>query len=218
MKTLELGDLLVGDILLHQPTKPKMHQKKISKASGSPYTHASIYIGNDLVLEANPPKVRIRNLKESLTSEGIIGVLRTQIVFSSDRVEKLQEFAETLIQNGAGYDLSGAFSYTKTRSEYIGNQLAILSESLSTEIESNQFNNRSYFCSALVVACYCVVGIIDESAFPAYPPDIHAPGDLLNDITFGWVLGYIDIGGAGLPDNDPLRFGTLWQEQAGTWW
>ncbi|SEM89280.1 hypothetical protein SAMN04488011_101839 [Palleronia pelagia] len=209
---------MIGDILIHQPTKPKMHQKKISEASNSAYTHASVYLGDDMVLEANPPQVRTRNIKDTLGSEGIIGVLRSQAVFTPDRKKALQEFAGELLGNNAKYDILGALKYTRLRSRHINSLLDILSERADRENNDFNFDKRKYFCSALVVACYCVVGIIDKTAYPLYPPEIHAPGDLLHDPTFGWVLGYIDVHGIGLSKDDPLRYGTLWSEQDSKWW
>jgi cell wall-associated NlpC family hydrolase len=39
-------NLLPGDILLFRSIDQKRHQRKISAVTGSPYTHAAIYLGN----------------------------------------------------------------------------------------------------------------------------------------------------------------------------
>ena len=49
------SELLAGDVLLYRSGNGKIHQQKISEATGSPYTHAAIYLGSGLVAEFNFP-------------------------------------------------------------------------------------------------------------------------------------------------------------------
>ena len=82
-----------------------------------------------------------------------------------------------------------------------------------------EFARQSYFCSALVVACYTISGVIEGSAEAAYPPDVFSPADLYRDPTFGWFLGYLARDADSIPADDPLMAMTLWRDhQDMRWW
>jgi len=57
--------------------------------------------------------------------------------------------------------------------------------------EAKPFDKESYFCSELVVACFCVIGFVDPSAAIYYNPSTTSPADLGRDATFGSFLGYL---------------------------
>jgi cell wall-associated NlpC family hydrolase len=60
---IDFPDLLPGDILLFRSLHQTVVQQEISAASGSRYTHAAIYLGNDKIAEAAPP-LQIRRLSD----------------------------------------------------------------------------------------------------------------------------------------------------------
>jgi cell wall-associated NlpC family hydrolase len=95
------SDLLPGDVLLYRPGKEKIHQRKISEATGSPYTHAAIYLGDGLVAESNFPRgVAKHMLEDAVKGSRCVAVLRSQLCFGGDRPRKLNEFVETVIDKG----------------------------------------------------------------------------------------------------------------------
>jgi cell wall-associated NlpC family hydrolase len=116
---IELSDLRPGDILLFRSIDKKMHQRKISRVTKSPYTHAAIYIGSGEIAESKLPKVRIRKLSDADKTGGIIGVLRSQTVFSARRAAAIKEFVDALISQNAKYDLSGALTFKRRNQEFV---------------------------------------------------------------------------------------------------
>jgi hypothetical protein len=213
------SDLLAGDILLHRPTKAKLHQKKISQVTNSPYTHASIFLGDGKIVEAVVSGIRRRDLSDVLEPPFIVGVLRSQCGFGKQRVTLLQNFISNLEKSSSKYDFFGAVKYASTRSKFQNEMLELLSKRFGEFSSDEELAKQRYFCSALVVACYTVVGIIGKSAQIAYPPNIHAPGDLVNDPTFGWVLGFLVSEDVQFLDDDPLLSQTMWKDQMSIkWW
>jgi len=82
-----------------------------------------------------------------------------------------------------------------------------------------EFVKRAYFCSALVVACYIVTGIIHDTAQLAYKADAFSPADIHEDDTFGWFLGYVAADKKNIPSDDPLMNCTLWRDLPKLrWW
>ena len=71
-------------------------------------------------------------------------------------------------------------------------------------ITEEELVKDSFFCSALIVACYCVVEIIDDSAQIAYPHKLISPVDLYSDPIFGRLIGYLLPLGAEVPSGDRL--------------
>lgn len=207
------NSLKPGDVLLHRSMRQKPHQQAISMITGSPYTHASIYLGGGQIAEATVADgVRIASLSEQLYGDYCVGVLRSQMGFGEARIRKLHEFVHALVEAKARYDLPGVMAYPSGSRRYLQDQLEVIERNFGKFTTAEELVKDSFFCSALVVACYYVVGIIDPSAQVAYPHKLISPADLYSDPTFGWLLGYLLPPGADVPFGDPLGDITSWTE------
>ena len=211
------ADLKCGDILLYRHLRQSKMQAEISRKTASPYTHAAIYLGDGLILDAVLPKVRKISVTHTIDRNTTIGVLRSQTPFTD--CKKLNEFADILIKGKSKYDFLGVFNVIKQRKLLDENMLKIVNENYEKSILDEKYEKSAYFCSGLVVACYCVAGPIGSSARIIYNPAAYAPGHLYKQPTFGWVLGYLDEGSLDTPDDDPLQFETRWDAQSAPhWW
>ncbi|GEN01728.1 hypothetical protein MRA01_62670 [Methylobacterium radiotolerans] len=207
------NDLEPGDILLYRSLNQKPHQRAISLATGSPYTHASIYLGEGLIAEATVAAgVRIVSLSTQLCGDYCVGVLRSQMGFGTIRSGELIRFVQSLVSAGARYDLMSAVAFRYKKQKHLHDQLDLLKKNFGDFIHEEELIKDSYFCSALVVACYYVVGIIHQSAQIVYPHKLISPADLHRDPTFGWFLGYLLPPGAKIPAGDPLEHITSWAD------
>ena len=221
---LNLSDLRPGDVLLYRPRKTTAVQRKISDTTNSPYTHAAIYIGNGTIAESVAWPcfigVRKRNLKESLEGTLCVGVLRSQIGFGHDRPNKLVSFVDDVQKNKTLYNLVAVLDFKKRSENYFENQLSFIRDNYGKVTPYKKFAKMSFFCSAFVVACYCVVGIIGNTAQVAYEPEFFSPAGLYRDPTFGWLLGYLVPEGGSIPDKDPLLIEpTQWSNNLNAkWW
>lgn len=216
---IDFPDLLPGDILLFRPIDPQLHQRKITSITGSPYTHAAIVIGDNKIAESVvlPPIVRKRSLSVADKEQYIIGVLRTQAVFSERRVTLLQEFVKSLTDKFTLYDVRVACGFKKRKEKFDLELQAKLEKDFGQVTTREEFIQRAYFCSALVVACYTMTDIIGPTAQLVYNPDVISPGDLHSDTSFGWFLGYIVSDKKMIPPDDPLLKITDWRSQT-PWW
>jgi hypothetical protein len=218
---IQPDNLLPGDVLLFRPRTPNLVQKAISSATESPYTHAAIYLGNGLIAESMFPwGVRMCDLKDFLRGSLCVGVLLTQFLFSADRAARLREFVEAVLGNKKFYNLVAAAKVTSASKKYFDDQLEFVRKNYDKVTSVEEFAKQSFFCSAFVVACYSVVGIIGETAQVAYQPEFFAPGHLLEDPSFGWLVGYLVPDGGSIPPEDPLlASATLWcDNQEARWW
>ena len=221
---LHLNEIRAGDILLYRPRRPNAVQKKISNATNSPYTHAAICIERGTIAEsvAWPLLTGVRKscLKKSLENSLCVAVLRSQLTFGHNRENKLRSFVEEVRKDGRFYNLIAAYNFEKNSKHYFENQLSLIRENYGKYTPAEEFAKQSFFCSAFVVACYSVVGIITETAQIAYLPEAFSPARLYCDPTFGWLLGYIVPEGGSVPNDDPLLTRTtLWSQSASArWW
>ena len=214
---LQGTDLRAGDILLHRPKMPNLTQQLISKKTGSPYTHASICLGENRQAEFVWPEFEVNSISPLDQATACIAVLRSQMVFGAERVRKLREFAAAV--KGVGYNFQGALALPKTSTRFFDNQLEVISREFGQYRCIEEFQQRSYFCSSFVVACYSVVEIIDKSAQVAYPPDAFSPGHLYADATFGWLLGYLLPPGGWVTADDPVQHLAQWRDLPDChWW
>lgn len=211
--------LLPGDVLLHCSASPTKVQKEIIKRTSGPYIHASIYLGDKFIAEACLPKIQKVCLVSPKKEEGHIAVLRHQLGFDGPRPGKLLQFIEALIANGSRYDVRGAIKNPSEHQRFFDQYLGNIEKGYGISQTTDELEKRSYFCSALVVACLHVAGVIGESAQVAYPPDVFSPSDLLSDPTFGWLLGFIHADDYIVPTDDPARKITNWMDvQNASWW
>ena len=218
---IQQADLLPGDVLLYRSARTKKHQQKISEATGSPYTHASIYLGDGLVAESNfPGGVAKQRVEESIEGCQYVAVLRSQVPVGDDQPRKLNEFVNAVVENNRFYNLVAVVKFQKASSDYFDNQLEIIRENYGKVTSDEEFAQQSFFCSAFVVACYSVAGPIGSTAQIAYPPNAFSPGSLYSDPTFGWLLGYLVPQGGSVPEDDPIRVtATAWRDhQDCRWW
>lgn len=218
---LRPSNLLPGDVLLYRPSTPNAIQRRITSATGSPYTHAAIYIGAGLIAESVVPSgVTKSALRDSLQGTQCIGVLRSQVGFGDDRPERLIRFVDEALQHNRFYDFIALANFSKRSAEYFFNQLEFIRKNYGKVTSHEEYAERSFFCSAFVVACYAAVGVIGETAQVAYEPNNFSPGHLGEDPTFGWLLGYLVAEDGAIPPDDPLLSRTtLWRDvQDARWW
>ncbi len=215
---LSPDDLLPGDVLLYRPKKPNFVQRKIAEATDGPYTHAAIYLGDGQVAESVPPAgVRRRALTETMNEVEHVAVKRSQCGFSDVRPEKLATFVDETIGAGRFYDFVGAARLPDAYEKYRSNEIDILRQSYGAVRTAEEFAKDAFFCSALVVACYSVVGIVGETAQPIFQPKTFSPTRLYEDVTFGWLLGHIVPEGEAAPEPDPAQ--ALWRDNMEIkWW
>lgn len=208
---IKVSDLRAGDVFLHYRAKRKGVTGAIEAVTGSPYTHASIYLGGDFLAEASPPKVRKASLSDAMADGSHIAVFRSQCGFGPDRSARLNAFIDQLIQQNTWYDFRGLMGFNRRKESSEATQIERLHEFFENNAPPHNLTNRPYFCSALVVACYCAVEIIDDSAAVIYSPDFYAPGALGNEPTFGHIVGYLATDGYEVPATDPFLKNTRYK-------
>ena len=120
----------------------------------------------------------INALTDSMQGNQCIAVLRSQLGFGGERPRKLNEFVAAVLENRKFYNLIVVARFPKRSAEYFANQLEFVRENYGKVTSHEEFAEQSFFCSAFVVACYAVVGIIGETAQAAYQPNNFSPGHL----------------------------------------
>lgn len=214
---IQLSDLMPGDVLLYRSRTITSVQRAISKATGSPYTHAAVYLGDGVVAESNVPfGVGKRALADSIRDCRCVAVLRSQLGFGGDRPQKLRAFVNDVLARGKLYNFNDVLKFNSQSAAYFDNQLDFIRENYGKVTAHDELAEQAFFCSAFVVACYTVVGIIGESAQVAYQPNNFSPGHLHQDLTFGWLLGFlVPQGGSVLKDDPVLTQATCWRDVMG---
>jgi hypothetical protein len=146
--------------------------------------------------------------------------MRSQIGFGGKRPDDLKAFIDQVLYRKRFYNLIAAYNLERDSKCYFDNQLEFIRRNYGEITSHEKFSEKSFFCSAFVVACFSVVGIIGESAQVAYPPEFFSPAGLYREPTFGWLLGYLLPEGGSIPDADPLLSATtLWRDcPDARWW
>jgi hypothetical protein len=210
--TVTVNDLQPGDVLYYRSLHPSPLEDRIARQSGSPYTHAAVYLGNGNVLHAVADGVLVEPV--STLQDGRIGVFRNQSPngLSAGQVRELNDFANALVATGAEYDLERAGTFFKEREKFLGSQLEFMIENYGRVTLPAEFAKGPYVCSGIVVAFFTIIGVITPTAQAAYPRKYFAPADLHRDGTFGWFLGYMLPPGDAVDEGDPLQYETSWRK------
>ena len=108
--------------------------------------------------------VKKRPLEGAMKGSLCVAVFRSQLGFSKDRQDKLNRFVEAVIGRRKFYNLLGVFNFEKHRNEYFSKQIEFIAKNYGKATSLDGFSKQRFFCSAFVVACYSVVGIIGETA------------------------------------------------------
>jgi len=218
---VQLSDLLPGDVLLYRPRQPDGLQRRVSAATDSPYTHAAIVIEDNQIAEALiPDGVGRSALDQSLEGSVCVAVLRSQAGFGKERQAKLHAFVDAVISQRVPFHRQAVINFGDASRVFFDNQLDHVRDNFGRYSTAEQLAAKSFFCSGFVVACYQAVGIIDNSAQVAFPPEFFSPAKLYQEATFGWLLGYLIPQGGFVPPDDPLmNHATLWRDiEEKPWW
>lgn len=216
---LEPGDILLCKGNTQGKTLGAKASFAIEETTGSPYTHAAIYLADQKILDARPIKgIQIRALEDLVTNYDYVAVIRQPEAWSHNRITMLHDFANELDKNRQGYNYKAFKDYllinaSKKRlkwTQYKEDHQANLTQKIegyfsgqAQETEADPI--RSYFCSELVAFIFRYVGIIGDGVHLIYDAQYLAPGDLVADNTFGFRVGYIATDASyKIPFDDPV--------------
>jgi len=204
-RVITLAELQPGDMLLHRGNN-KPVRAAIKVATRSPYTHASMYLGDGCVAEATWPQ-GVRTSKLEVPKGQHVAVFRSQCGFDAERLQILKAFVNELVQQQTQYDLKvcKVWKMKKAKLAHELKQLEVLEAYFTRGEKPEAYGADGYFCSALVVACYFTVGILGESMACVDRPELHLPEDLGHNVDFGHIVGYLAAEGYAIPSDDPFR-------------
>lgn len=199
------GDVILarGDINRWSPGR-----EAIKAVTGSPYTHAAIALSGNEVMDARAfIGVKIRQFTELLQQADYVAVLRHPDAWTDDRVQALRDYSAALHALGAKYNYVGAAAFL-TNSKVTWQ--AGLTEALQRYFEQGEpqavTKYGPFFCSELVVACFVHGGFIAPSAAVLMNASFQAPGDILKEPTFGYLVGFLSKDpNFEVLNDDPLR-------------
>ncbi len=141
--------------------------------------------------------------------------------FGEVRRNRLREFVNAVIAQGRRFHVNALIHFQEASRSYFDQEIDAIQKNFGKSSSLEELAARAYFCSGFITACYEAVGIIDESAQAAYPPEFFSPANLYENSTFGWVLGYLMLDGedGDIPSDDPLLLATSWGDHLDIkWW
>jgi uncharacterized protein YycO len=205
-KLISTKELRAGDVLLCLPAKLGAVGKQIKNVTGSPYTHAAIYLGDNQVGDATATGVGFRPVLNLIRQYQHIAVMRNPDAWSRRNTQILRSFILELHGQGTSYNYGGVVRFRRNKTQQQESQLCLLREYFSNPSDRKKVNlsDAPYFCSELIVACFLKTGFIDEAAAIVLHPSNFAPGDLAIDLAFGALVGYLsEKSNYQVPPTDP---------------
>lgn len=194
MKFLSITNLRAGDVLLcYKDAKLDLLGKKISAITGSDYTHAAICLDDtsavESVVSAGVKKLAIQDV---VSRYDHVAVFRQPDAWnSSERVEALNTFVNSVIASKAKYNLRGVLAFKKRSEIHHLSLTEQLEAFFEGKIEPEAIEKGTYFCSELVANCFVAVGFLDPSAAIVFKSSTTSPGALGRDSAYGTFYGYL---------------------------
>lgn len=185
---LSPADLAPGDIILHCPGAQRWYERGIAFCTGSRFTHASIYLGDEMIAEARYPKVRVCAVTRPMRRERELCILRQNRGLSARQVTLLHQFVEAALAREARFDFWFPFVFYSSRfSRHLWPRLRS-AEALGPLPPANR---SKYFCTSFVIDAYRAMGLIDKSEGRIYQLSSLSAADLLQNDKFGAVVGHL---------------------------
>ena len=182
------GDLRPGDVLLHEPGRQRWYEKGIAVATGSRFTHASIYIGDNTIAEARRPRVRVCDIARPIRRERQLCILRQPKTLRREQVAALRSFVHAALQREARFDDAFPFVFYTSR---LARRLLPATQQPMTHRPLPPANRAKYFCTSFVIDAFRAMGLIDQAEARPYRLGSHSAADLLADDKFGHVVGFL---------------------------
>jgi hypothetical protein len=200
-KIISLADLKTGDFFLHYSADTNFFSRRIRATCKSDYTHASIYLGDELIAEAIVSGVQRVKLVKRSRKKGHIAVFRTTN-FQREDTKALNDFIKRLLRIRTAYKWWVLPHFVSRRDEHFSSILEKLDKHFKTKPKRKWFITRqAYFCSGLVLACYVAIGVIGKDAAVWFDPDFFSPIDLVRT-DIGIFVGYLKSPDYELPADD----------------
>lgn len=187
-KMLVPDDLRPGDVMLHEPGVQRWYEKGIAIATGSRFTHASIYIGDQMIAEARAPRVRICKIQRPMRRERQLCILRQPTPLNNKQILALRAFVQTALQREASFDYAFPFVFYGSR---LVRRILPAAQQPMAHSPLPPINRPKYFCTSFVIDAFRAMGLIDQSEARPYRLGSHSAADLLVDDKFGDVVGFL---------------------------
>lgn len=175
---LPAASLQPGDIIL--TSGPGLVSASIQLFTLAPVSHAAIYVGNGIVVEAVRPEVQVRHLDE-LLAEGSVAVVLRYPGLSSGQALAITDYA--LRKAGTGFNFLGVtlhmpFSVTRKVCELPLVPPAVRDACIRSFGMMNYLaaSESRLFCSQLVLEAYRQAGVPITDA----DPRLISPADILH--------------------------------------
>ena len=205
LKKLRPGDVLLCKSRTQPPTyEDDKIQHLIHKASGSLYFHAGIFIGDDRVLEmGHKDGAEITELKDFLFNCHFCFVSRNEMFWVNGAVDKLDDYADEVVNESVEYDLMLAYRMLKNSGAKLPwkVKLPILSLVPIIWLQHKVRPKKRMICSELVAHSFHNAGLFSEDAAKLFNTDI-MPHELVVDMAYGLPLGYISDVPSFKPDTE----------------
>lgn len=193
---LNAADVRPGDVLLcNCGSHSDYWQRRIEDATGSPYVHAAISVGDDMVAESTTGGLQQVSFAVLLKRYAHVAVFRSSYVWSDDRVRKLKAFVELELQRQAKYSFIGAFKLLWKPKKHAATIHQQLQDFFDRAPESKKkfvfFGHKRYFCSEFVAQCFIEAGFTEGAGAVFFCPDVQTPAALGKDWLYGVLVGFI---------------------------
>ena len=210
---IQVHALRPGDVLLCWPKKPDFIATAIQISTRSPYVHAAI------VHSTTPPMcaevraqggmvkrgaLRLTGMTELINRYQHVAVLRHPDAWPPTRVCRLHRFISRCLGR-TRYKAEKTIGIRKRRDRRWISAAEHLDAFFQGKVRIPRKSN-AFYCSEFVVRCFIEGGYLDESAAILYWPEDTAPGHLVVDNTFGFLVGYLSsLSTYKIPQDEPLR-------------
>ncbi len=179
--------LEIGDVILS--TTDAYISDAIRSVTGSPVSHAAIYVGDDRIVEAVGGGVEAKTLDEALADDSLAVAVRLSGLTAGER-DRIKGFA--LSKVGQSYDGIALIRQALFRLDdavwcsWRTGQDREDCRQWAGRVNLGSGSNDAFFCSELVIAAYAAAG----RPLTSTPPSWTAPGDLA-ELMLNQQLGYV---------------------------
>ncbi|MBV7542042.1 YiiX/YebB-like N1pC/P60 family cysteine hydrolase [Acidovorax sp. sic0104] len=182
---IKQADVCAGDVLLGYAEITSGEDQ----AQPLGYSHVAIALAEQRVLEATTSGVAIVTMEKLLEDYEHLAVLRSPGLWGAERVQRLEHFARS--QSGKPFNTQGMGRVPDRKEKHSADLMEKVPKFFDGTYTPPPPDQRSYFCSQLVVAAFIDADCISDAGSIALSPKVISPSDIGEDKTFGFFVGYV---------------------------
>jgi len=209
--TINIADVLPGDIVLCRPHSFDATLQQIADEMGLPYVHTCICSKAGEVAHASLRSIERRKISVLVRGNRNLAVFRSLTPWSNSQIAAMNAFVDGCIRKEVKFSKEGIYDYKRARGAHDENVIESFFNQES--LPECSFDSDTVFCSEFVAQCCAMSGRFSDGVSELFRPNVQSPKDVISDSAFSCkFVGFLASNNIAICDDDPFFSLEKWSD------